>query len=140
MNVVLDTNVIVSASISLIGAPAHILAALTRGEYRLLVSEAILAEYEKVLKYRHISLRHGHSTREVSAIINGLRASGTMVQTKQPISAVTEDPDDNKFLECAVAGEADYIVSGDAHLLALRQYEGTQILSSTVFLAFLSHS
>ncbi|HEX8228447.1 MAG TPA: putative toxin-antitoxin system toxin component, PIN family, partial [Chloroflexia bacterium] len=54
-----------------------------------------------------------------------------------PIDAIASDPDDNKFLECAVAGGADYIVSGDKHLLSLGEYEGIRILSPADFLRVL---
>lgn len=47
------------------------------------------------------------------------------------------DPDDNKFLECAIAGGADYIVSGDAHLVEMEEYRGIQILTPAEFLVVL---
>ena len=54
------------------------------------------------------------------------------------VAQIEDDPDDNKFLECAVAGGAEYVVSGDPHLLALRQFRGIQILSPAAFLTLLN--
>lgn len=53
-------------------------------------------------------------------------------------ATVSADPDDTKFLECALAGGADYIVSGDAHLLNVGQHEGIQIVSPAAFLSVLN--
>lgn len=54
------------------------------------------------------------------------------------IEAVSEDPEDNKFIECAVTCKADYIVSGDGHLLDLKEYAGIKILRASEFLSILS--
>ncbi|MCG2722043.1 MAG: putative toxin-antitoxin system toxin component, PIN family, partial [Thermodesulfovibrionales bacterium] len=54
------------------------------------------------------------------------------------IEAVPEDPEDNKFIECALTCKADYIVSGDRHLLNLKEYAGIKILKASEFLAILS--
>jgi len=55
------------------------------------------------------------------------------VEVKEKISLIQEDPADNKFLECALDGRADYIVSGDSHLLGVGQYQAIQILSVRQF-------
>ncbi len=57
-----------------------------------------------------------------------------IIDTKTKIAAIMGDPDDNRILECAVDGNADYIISGDKHLLELEEYEGVQILSAKPFL------
>ena len=53
------------------------------------------------------------------------------------VTKIKQDPEDNKFIGCAVEGEADYIVSGDRHLLSLKSYKGIQILNAESFLRVL---
>ncbi len=53
---------------------------------------------------------------------------------------MSRDPDDNEFLECALAGGADYIVSGDAHLLDIGQYDGIQLVTPAAFLVVLDQA
>ncbi|MBI2908968.1 MAG: putative toxin-antitoxin system toxin component, PIN family [Chloroflexi bacterium] len=133
----MDTNVIVSRTLSERGAPAEIVRLGRAGAFTFLVSEPILAEYQKALSYKGVQARYGYSARDVAREIRKLRKSGEMVQAPEPLRVVPDDPKDDIFLECAAAGEADYIVSGDSHLLALREYRGIRILSPAVFLAFL---
>lgn len=67
-----------------------------------------------------------------------MRRFALVVEPQEDVDAIPEDPDDNRVLECAVAGAADCIVSGDVrHLLRLREYQGIHILSPTAFLALL---
>jgi len=58
----------------------------------------------------------------------------TLVEPKKKLKVVKDDPQDNKFLECALEAKADLIVSGDKHLLKLKEYEGIPIVSSADFL------
>jgi predicted nucleic acid-binding protein len=60
------------------------------------------------------------------------------VDITQKIFAVQDDPDDNKFLECALQCKADYIISGDTHLLDLKEFEGIKILRAAEFLKIIS--
>ena len=56
-----------------------------------------------------------------------------LVTPEMDLEAVEDDPDDDKILECAVAGNADYIVSGDSHLLDIEEYRGVEIVSPDEF-------
>ena len=134
MKVVLDTNVVVSSFIAPASAPAKVLELVSEDQFEILVSEAILEEYASVLKYPRIQVRHRRSDVEVADIIAGLRTLATIVEPTRRLAVVKEDAEDNKFVECAVEGGAEFIVSGDKHLLALREYEGIQILSPAAFL------
>ncbi len=60
-----------------------------------------------------------------------------MITLKTAVSGVSQDPDDDKFLACAVDGQADYLVSGDPHLLRLQEYQDTKIVQPSVFLEIL---
>jgi uncharacterized protein len=138
MRVVLDTNVVVSAFLSVKGAPARILALWEQGAFDLVVSEPLLAEYERVLAYKPVQARHRMDAQALAEVVQGFRASAIIVEPALRLVIVTEDPDDDKFLECAVAGGAAYIISGDSHLLDLREYQGIQILPPVAFLSLLA--
>lgn len=135
MRVVVDTNVIASAVLSPSGPPARILALVDRGVFELVVSEAILAEYERVLNYPRVRSRHGLTDDELSRFLARLRQVAVLVEPRESLAIVADDPDDNKFLECAVEASATYIVSGDNHLNALGEFRGIQILRPVVFVA-----
>lgn len=139
MRVVLDTNVIVSRVIFDKGAPARILKLGRAGAFTLLISEPILAEYRRALSYKDVRARHCFSVQDVAREIRSLRESAVTVQATEHVRVVRDDPKDDIFLECALAGGADYIVSGDSHLLALREFRGVRILSPAVFLAVLEY-
>ncbi len=62
-----------------------------------------------------------------------LRSMSERVQPTETLSIITDDPSDNRILECAAAGEVDYIVSGDKHLLKLEQFRNTPILKIQIF-------
>lgn len=130
--VVLDANVFVSAILSPKGAPARILRAWRDGRFQLVVSEPILAEIAQVLRYPRIQKRHGWPEREVDEFVEDLAQCAILVYPKKSFAAV-EDASDNRYLECAVAGGAQYLVSGDQHLLALESFEGVAILSPAAF-------
>lgn len=59
------------------------------------------------------------------------------MEDQYAVSKVRKDPEDNKFIACALEGEADYIVSGDDHLLGLKHYRGIQIVDAPGFLKVL---
>jgi putative PIN family toxin of toxin-antitoxin system len=134
MRAVVDTNVIVSRFLSPNGTPALVLSLWERGLFELIVTEAILAEYLRVLAYAHIQTRLGMSRDEIVQVVADFRSFAVLVEPSEPIAAIVDDPSDNKFLEAAVAGNCDYIVSGDPHLLRLREYRGIQILTPAAFL------
>lgn len=137
MRVVLDTNVVVSSFIVPTGSPAKVLERMRDGAYELFVSDSILAEYRDVLQEARISVRHGYTRDEVAQLVDELGDYAFVVTPQEVHAVVRADLDDDKFLECAVAAGAGYIVSGDKHLLALKEYAGVQILSPTAFLLLL---
>lgn len=138
MKVVLDTNIVVSRFLSPQGSPARILTLWEEGVFELLVSEGILNEYERALSYDNVRKRHGFTIEEIKQWMHNARKYGHSVASEEVSIYVSKDPDDDKFIECAVAGGADYIVSGDTHLLSLGEYKGIQILSPAAFLLVLN--
>jgi putative PIN family toxin of toxin-antitoxin system len=131
--VVLDANVFVSAILSPKGAPARILRAWRDERFQLVVSEPILAEIAQVLRYPRLKKRHGWVESQVDEFVADLAHLAILVYPEKPFAVVAEDPSDNRYLECAVAGAAEYLVSGDQHLLELKSLDDVTILSPAAF-------
>ena len=105
--------------------------------FDLLTSTAILAELERVLHYDRIQKRYHLTDEMISAYLLTVRLDSELVEVTQQINAVERDPDDNSVLACAVQAGADYVVSGDPHLVDLLTYQGIPILTPSAFLAVL---
>jgi hypothetical protein len=137
MRVVLDSNVIVSATMSAGSVPARILHAWDEGWFELLVSADLLAEYRRSLGYDRVRQRHEMTDSEVDDLIQNYTDAAIVVHPALTLAVITSDPDDNRVLECAVAGEATHFVSGDRHLLVLGDYQEGPILTPRAFLDLL---
>lgn len=135
MRAVLDCNVFLSALIRPGGPPALILAALLRQEFELVLSPAIFAEYQRAANYPKIRKRIILSRQELQELEQDLLVLAFWVEpiaAKRPL--VIADPSDDAYLLASVESQADHIVSGDHHLLALREYEGIPIITPRYFL------
>jgi len=137
MSVVIDTNVVISAL--LFGGPPGKLRLLWQnGKIEPVFSKEILDEYLKVLTYPRFSL----SEIEIDLILKhellpyfkvvDIPATDNPEAKKKPI--IEADPDDDKFLLCALADKCRYIISGDKHLLELKVYENIEIITPATFL------
>lgn len=126
--VVLDTNVIVSG-LFFSGPPRQIIALALEEEVEVATSAPLNEELERVLrtKFPHVRLT-------VQSTIRALTKLAVLTEPKEHVSVITDDPSDNRVLECALAAHADVIVSGDQHLLALRDFRGMPIFTPTAFL------
>ncbi len=133
MHVVVDTNVLISRYLAPNSRPAEVLALWERGVFDLVVSKEIGAEYDRVLREPKIRELHGKSDGEIDAVVRRINKASARANAEQRITVIGADSDDDKFVECAVAGGADYIVTGDKHLLGLGSYQGIQIIPSAVF-------
>jgi len=132
VRVVADTNILVSALL-FGGPPEQVFLAGLRGEIQLLISLSLLKELEKVLKEKF--KLNFHLVRE---IIEEVREVAEIVEVSSHIKAVSYPDEDNRVLECAVDGKADFIVTGDTkHILPLKEYGGIKILSPSEFLKHL---
>lgn len=130
MKVVFDTNVVASASFWR-GAPFDCLEAWAQGRCVAVVSSGLLAEYHETVE----ELRLDYPGRKCVEWVAALTESAELVFPVERASGATADPDDEMILECALAAEADFIVSGDKkHLLVLRQFQGIPIVSPAEFL------
>jgi putative PIN family toxin of toxin-antitoxin system len=129
---VLDTNVVISG-IFWKGAPFEILEAWQNRRFLLVISPPILDEYRRVLdemtKHRPIPV--------LRSILEIIELHSEMVTPARFPKSVCSDPDDDKFLEAALAARADYVVSGDAALLKIKDHQGIQIVRPRQFLALM---
>lgn len=127
--VVPDTNITISATFWR-GHPRLIFDLARQGRVTLLSSPPIQAELIRVLSYP----KFGLAAAELLPIVNDIRNLVESVDVRSKIDVICEDPTDNVFLECALDGGANYVVSGDHHLLALREYRGIKIVTARDFL------
>ena len=124
MKVVVDTNVFVSSVFG--GLPRQVVELWFDGRLTLCLSEPIVTEYQRVL--REIG---AVSEAEERALIEAFASGEGVLYTADPpaIERVSSDPDDDKFLECALELEAECIASGDSDLLELESYMGIPIFT-----------
>lgn len=139
MRIVVDTNVVVSSYMFPGSTPGAVIEYWYAGTVELVVSMPLIAEYERVLRYPHISVRLRLTDDGLRKSIQKFRDRGTLVEPDAETRVVTADPDDDVVVATAVAGNADYIVSGDKHLLELSEHNGIRIVTPAVFLAILEH-
>jgi len=129
MKVVIDTNVFVSSFFG--GNPRKIIDLWKNEKITLCLSHAILDEYIDVL--RRIGLKEEDELEELLSLLS--RGFNLLFTTKTPnIRIINNDPDDDKFIECAVALKAHTVITGDREVLALKEYLGIRIASPQQFL------
>ena len=134
MRVVIDTNVFVSMLLG--GHIGTINDAWKVGKITLIVSDAIISEYQDVLSRPRL-----HLSADVVAVVMELaHRKAEWVMPNESIRVIVADPSDNKFLEAALEGKADCIVSGDEHLLAVKAFRDIPILTARQFMRRLEES
>jgi putative PIN family toxin of toxin-antitoxin system len=126
--VVLNTSVFVSA-LGWKGASREIFNDCIKGDLVLFLSTEIFDEIKRVLNYPKFKF----SQTEIDEFLDQILEVGNLVETKVKVEKIKDDPSDNKFLECAVTVEADYIISRDPHILKIKEFEGIKIRSPEVF-------
>jgi len=129
VRVVLDTNVLISG-IFFSGPPAKLLAHWRERNFTTVISEPIVLECIRVAE--EISQKFPQI--KITEILERFILNSEIVDTGDLKITECEDPDDNKFLECAIAGNCDIIVSGDKHLLKITEYRGVKIIKAREFL------
>lgn len=129
MKVVIDTNIFVSSFFG--GNPKKIIDLWKEEKITLCLSRAILDEYIDVLG--RIGLKDEQELEELLSFFS--KGFNILFTTKTPeLNIVRNDPDDNKFIECAAALKADVVISGDKDVLAVKEYMGIKILTPQGFL------
>ena len=130
MRVVIDTNVLLSATFWT-GKPKQLLNKVRRLEITFLTSEILLSELKEVLVRQDKPFKL--SENEAERILKALREIAEIVRTDSQV-IICEDDSDNRVLECATDGSAECIITGDVHLLSLRDFQGTKIVTVREFL------
>ena len=132
IRVVLDTNVVVSGSLIADSLPASILDLAAAKKILTIVSAPILAEYEEVLRRPRLKL----SSARIDAAIDLIRTTSLVVTPPRTLS-ISRDESDNRFYECAEAGKADFIVTGNTKHFPVH-HKQTQIVSPGEFIALVA--
>lgn len=135
LRVVLDTNVFVSSLLTKSGATGRVVDAWRARQFLLLTSPAMIDEIQRVLHYRHIQHKYVVAEEDILALAELLQKDARVVSGQADVAgALPEDGNDEMVQACAVDGLADFIVSGDRHLLGLKEYRGNPVLTVHEFL------
>ena len=122
------------------GSPANIIKAAEEGRISIIASEQIVREINQTLAYPRLREIYEGAGIGRDELIEAVLRVAKMVEVTKKIELIQEDPADNKFLECALDAKADYIVSGDGHLLRIGQYQRIQILTVRQFTKLMEES
>ena len=129
LRIVLDTNVLISA-ILFGGKPRSIYELILGGHYKVGISQSSKSEFISVLTRPKFDF----PPQWIDLTVSEIKAIAEVVEPSRTIHAISEDPDDNRIIECAMEFDADYIISGDNHLLKLGEHQGIRILDPATFL------
>jgi len=134
LKIVVDANLFASALIKPNSNPGRILDLIRQNQVDLILSTAIIKEIKRILLYPKLQKYHGKTVQEIDAYFEDILMFAWIVEGEGEVDLIKDDPADNKYLACAYEGEADYIVSGDHHLLDIGTYRGIEILKAKSFL------
>lgn len=129
LKAVMDTNVFISG-VFFSGPPYQILKAWQSGEFELVISKEILNEYRRVGEI----LAEVHPGIDLSPILTFVIEHAKVYKPAKLKERVCEDPDDDKFIACALASDSSIIISGDKHLLNVSGYQGVEVLKPREFI------
>lgn len=129
MKVVLDTNIFISA-FGWPGNPRAIVRLALAQQIKLVLSMSILEEFKEAAREPELEF----SEEEISDFIDAVLEVAELIAPLQKLDVIKADPSDNRILECALQARADFVVSGDHHLLDLKEFRGIKILTAKQFL------
>jgi putative PIN family toxin of toxin-antitoxin system len=132
LKIVLDANIFVSAFFWG-GNPRFVLERVITGMDELYITKEILDEIESVMKRPKFHV----DKEEVSYFIKSIEDVGNIIVPKGQINNGSRDKSDNKYIECGVTADADYVISGDVHLLELVEYDNLKIITANNYLRIL---
>jgi len=131
--VVLDTNTLISGLLW-DGNEARVIEKAENKEIKLFISPELIEELEGVLKREKFCNRLEGKEYTVDKAVSKIALIATLIKPTHKINVIQEDSEDNRVLECAVSAKVDVIVSGDSHLLDLKDYSGIDIITTSEFL------
>ncbi len=134
--VVIDTNVFISGVISK-GIPSFLIDLWKEGKFHLLISEPIINEMIEVMHRPRIKDLYKIDNQTIEELIIEIYEKAEIVRVSHPIDVIKDDPGDNKFLACALEGGADYIITGDIHLINIKSFRNIQIVNPREFINIL---
>ena len=134
MRVVLDTNILISAFVFPGGNPEAVYRLALDGRIELVTSPVLLAEFARVLADK-FGWEEGWTEEAVAHVAR----TAVIARPTDPVAEIEADPDDDRVLEAAIDGGADWIVSGDRHLLDLKRWRGIRVVKAVTFLAEVEH-
>lgn len=138
LRAVLDANVVISALIQPKGLSGQILTRLLEHHaFTLVLSAEILEEIRRSLTYPKVRRYIRLSKEDLDAWLVSLELIAEPVEGRLRVDVVVEDQNDNKYIEAALEGHAQFLVTGDKHLLSVNAYEDIQIVTPRAFLALL---
>ncbi len=124
MNVVFDTNVLLSSTLWDWSVSQKLLHKMIIADVSIFSSTEIIEEYQKVIR-RDFE----YSEDEINEIMTILLSFVKLINPKEKVNVVKDDPDDNKIIECAIASASDYLVTYDTHLLKLKEFRKMKIIT-----------
>jgi putative PIN family toxin of toxin-antitoxin system len=129
MKIVLDANIFIS-SFFWGGNPKIIIERIIAGSDELFITKEILDEIEDVIRRPKF-----HADNDgINYFINSIEEIGNKITPQKKIKNGSRDRTDNKYIECGITANADYIISGDIHLLELKKYESIKIITAREYL------
>ena len=129
LRIVPDTNVLISAFI-VEGNEYRLVEKCFKMEILLITSADVIDEFKDVA----LRPKFGFTEEEVDDFVNALIEAAEVVMPKEKVSGVCRDPDDDKLLEAALEGNADYIISGDKDMLVLKRFRNIKVVTAAKFL------
>ena len=133
--VVLDTNVIVSA-FGWHGKPEQIVKLVSNGTITNFISIEMLNELRRVVAYPKLAF----SEPLQAEIVETIFGISSVIDSGKALNIINDDPEDNKILECVLAAEVDFIISGDRHLINLKSFRGIEILTPENFITTMGYT
>ena len=140
IRVVLDANQYVSALLKPGSKPDQVFQLAQQKKINLLLSPKILSELRRVLLYPKLTKIHQRTTQQIDNLLEKIARIAEITPGKLLLEVIKDDPTDNKYLECAIEGRADFIVSGDSHLTGLTSFRGVKIVTPNIFLKLVQKS
>jgi len=132
LKVVMDTNVLISG-ILWRGIPFELLRWTEKGNLIIYTSLEILAEVNRVLNYSKFQKYIDREKASPGELFGKIASLCTIIYPKQEVKKICSDKDDQIFLSCALAAKAGILISGDKHLLNIKQYKSVRILTAREF-------
>lgn len=133
LKAVIDTSVMISVAFAVQGLAKELRDMIAEGRFVLVTSKPILKELYQVLHYPHIVKRFSPSKEDIRAFIALIIEHAIIVEGLYEIEGISEDPNDDMFIACAMEADAQYIVSRDPHLRNIKYYRGIQIIDAATF-------